>query len=235
MLSTVALVLLISAVALLVRLFHLGQPSLWVDEIYSIEHALKLADGQIRVTRFVADLVTLASGVNDVVRPSVDVEAVAGDLEAMYATLSAPGRLVIGCTFPLPNAGLTRHAAPRLQALNALIREAAARHGVRLVEMEGVEMASDLRLWSSDRIHLNEHGHTRLAEAFDAVLIGDGDRRWARPLPPETPPSTMRRVADEAAWLARYVVPKLVRLARGRSSGDGRSAKRPDLQPVHPG
>lgn len=56
--STLVLVLLIAAAALLIRLFQLAQPSLWVDEIYSVQHALRLADGLIR-TRFLADVLTL--------------------------------------------------------------------------------------------------------------------------------------------------------------------------------
>lgn len=181
------------------------------------------------------DLVTVVSGVNDVVQPAVDVGAVATDIESMYETFASAGCVVMGCTFPLPSAGLTRHAAPRLQTLNAAIRVAAERHGVVLVELEGVAMASDLRLWSPDRIHLNSDGHHRLASAFEAALSGDGDsdgdRRWMEPLPPEPAVSRPRRVAREAVWIARFLVPKIVRLVRGQSSGDGRTAKRPQLGP----
>ena len=69
------------------------------------------------------DLVTVVSGVNDVVRPSVDLEGVASDLEAMYSAFSATGAVVMGCTFPLPEVGLTRRIAPRLSQLNAHIRD----------------------------------------------------------------------------------------------------------------
>jgi len=178
------------------------------------------------------DLATVVCGVNDVVQPSVDVDGVASDIEAMYETLTMAGCSVMGCTFPLPSAGLTRRAAPRLQALNARLRPAAERHGVLLVDLEGVAMASDLRLWSSDRIHLNSDGHRRLAAAFEATFTGGEDRRWMEPLPPAPTPSRPRRVVSEAAWIARFVLPKLVRVIRGKSSGDGRSAKRPELGPT---
>ena len=178
------------------------------------------------------DLVTVVTGVNDVVRPSVDIGAVAADIESMYDVFASSGALVMSSTFPLPTIGLTRRAAPRLQALNVEIRAAATRHGVLLVEMEGVAMASDLRLWSADRIHLNADGHGRLAAAFTATFAGEGDRRWAEPLPPTAAPGRAAAAAAEAAWIARFVVPKIVRLVRGRSSGDGRSAKRPELRPL---
>jgi len=177
------------------------------------------------------DLVTVVSGVNDVVRPAVDVGSVATDIESMYEAFSSAGCVVMGCTFPLPAAGLTRHAAPRLQSLNAAIRLAAERHDVLLVELEGVAMASDLRLWSPDRIHLNSDGHRRLASAFEATFVGNDDRSWTEPLPPQPAPSRPRQAASEAAWIARFLVPKIVRLLRGQSSGDGRTAKRPRLGP----
>ncbi len=176
------------------------------------------------------DLATVVSGVNDVVRPGSDIEQIADELEAMYRTLAVAGCRVMGCTFPLPSTGLTRRVAPRLQALNAAIREAAERHGVLLVEMEGIPMAADLRLWSADRIHLNPDGHGRLAAAFEATLAGRGDGDWMEPLPPAPAPSRPRQFASEAAWVAQFVVPKVVRMLRGRSSGDGRTAKRPQLR-----
>ncbi len=39
-------------------------------------------------------------------------------------------------------------------------------------------------------------------------------------------------MVDDAQWVTRFVLPWLYRGFRGRSSGDGVSAKRPDLRPV---
>ena len=58
------------------------------------------------------DLASVMSGVNDVIRPRADVDAVAAELEAMYAALTEQGARVITCTFPLPATGLTRRFAP---------------------------------------------------------------------------------------------------------------------------
>ena len=130
------------------------------------------------------DLATVVAGVNDVVRPRADIDEAARELETMYRALASSGCLVMGCTFPLPSTGLTRRAAPRLQSLNVSIRAAAERHGVLLVEMEDVPMASDLRLWSADRVHLNPDGHCRLAAAFEGTLAGAGVAPSMEPLPP---------------------------------------------------
>lgn len=178
------------------------------------------------------DLVSVMSGVNDMVSPSADPVVVAADIERMYSALARPGRVLVGCTFPLPRVGLTRRVAPRLRALNVEIRRIADRHGVLLVDLEEEAMASDPRLWSHDRIHLNPEGHHRLAGAFVALLENNADEDWKMPLPLEPPPSRIDAAASEVAWLGRYLVPKVFRLLRGRSSGDGRVAKRPTFSPV---
>lgn len=178
------------------------------------------------------DLASVVTGVNDVVGRRADIDAVGPDIEAMYAALRRRGCTVVSCTFPLPAVGLARRLRPRLQALNEVIRRLAARHEVLLVDCEPIAAAADLRLWSPDRIHLNPQGHQRLADAFAAVLTGSRDERWKEPLPPLPPPSRSRMAVSEAAWIARYLVPKIIRTARGRSSGDGRTAKRPELTRV---
>jgi hypothetical protein len=48
---------------------------------------------------------------------------------------------------------ITRPLRPRLLALNAALREAAARHGAVLVDLGADRAASDLRLCSVDRLH----------------------------------------------------------------------------------
>ena len=178
------------------------------------------------------DLASVMSGVNDVIRPGADVDAVAADLEAMYAALVEVGCRVIVCTFPLPSTGLTARVAPRLQALNARIREAAARHGVLVAELEPFPMAADLRLWADDRIHLNPNGHARLAAETFSAFAEDGDTSWQKELPGSPERGRLGAAASEAAWIASYVVPKIGRMIRGVSSGDGREAKRPGLERV---
>ena len=176
------------------------------------------------------DLATVVGGVNDVVQPRVDVDEVARELEEMYQALRATGCEVMGCTFPLPVTGLTRHVAPRLIELNSAIRDAAGRHGVLLVELEDVTTAADLRLWNSDRIHLNSDGHRHLADAF-AVALAKGER-WDVKLPTAPGTGALKHLWNETSWIARYLVPKIARVVQGRSSGDGRVAKRPRLMPL---
>jgi hypothetical protein len=54
---------------------------------------------------------------------------------------------------------------------------------------------------------------------------------WA-PLPPPDPIPRATALTTELAWMSRHMAPWIVRRIRGRSSGDGRSAKRPALAPL---
>ncbi|WP_338702810.1 SGNH/GDSL hydrolase family protein [Streptomyces sp. Q6] len=186
------------------------------------------------------DLVTVVAGVNDLMRPSFDAAAVAGHLEAMYARLGTAGATVVGVTFPdvgrlVP---LARPLARRVVDLNSRIRAAAHRHGVVLVDTADHPVVTDPRLWCADRLHASPLGHDRIAAALaDALGLPGSDDSWTRPLPPpDTPvPQGLRRVAAEARWVGTFLGPWLVRRLRGRSSGDGRTAKWPELTPVRPG
>ncbi|MFJ9823566.1 SGNH/GDSL hydrolase family protein [Streptomyces sp. NPDC101160] len=186
------------------------------------------------------DLATVVAGVNDLLRPRFDADEVAGHLAAMFAALTGRGARVATLTFPdltrlIPAA---RPVAPRITALNAGIREAARAHGVTVVETADHPAVTDPRLWSHDRLHAAPPGHARIAAAFAHALELPGtDDSWSRPLPPPgvAPATGLRRAGVELAWAAAFLGPWLTRRLRGRSSGDGRTAKRPTLLPVASG
>jgi lysophospholipase L1-like esterase len=185
------------------------------------------------------DLVTLFSGTNDVIRGGFDVAAVRDDLAAMHGAIRATGAMLL--TFTLPDlAGVipfARRISPRVAALNDAIREVAASHGSTLVDLAMHPVASDPRLWSDDRLHANATGHARIAAALALAAGVPGhlvDERWAEPLDPPSPPAVRfhGRLATELRWVRRHLLPWAWRHARGRSSGDGITAKRPALAPV---
>ncbi len=181
------------------------------------------------------DLVTLFSGTNDMVSRSFDLAGVAADLEEMMASVTATGATLLTFTMPdlAPVMPLARRLAPRLHGLNVAIRAAAARTGALLVDFAAQPVASDPRLWSPDRLHANAAGHARIAAALAAALgLPDADDSWRLPLPPAAPSSAARRLRDELVWGRDYLVPWLIRHSLGRSSGDHRLAKRPELAPV---
>ncbi|MFG2003703.1 SGNH/GDSL hydrolase family protein [Spirillospora sp. NPDC048911] len=181
------------------------------------------------------DLASVMAGMNDLVRPGFDAAAVAGELEAMYAALTGQGARVVTFTFPdiAKIAPITARLRPRVLDLNARIRTAAERHGVAVVDTFPHAVTCDARLWSPDRIHAAPLGHALMAAAAAHALgLPGSDDTWTRPLPPRAPIGTLRRAGTEAIWVGSFFGPWVVRRLRGRSSADGRVAKRPELLPV---
>ena len=181
------------------------------------------------------DLATVFSGTNDVIRSGFDAATVAADIEAMQRALRGAGATVL--TFTLPDLSdvipLARRASARVLTLNAMLRDISGRTGTILVDLAEHPVARDPRLWSEDRLHANSEGHSRIAAALAHALGVDGfDERWAMPLPPRPSVPFPTRAAVELRWVRRYLLPWVWRHARGRSSGDGISAKRPILSPV---
>ncbi|MEV7858441.1 SGNH/GDSL hydrolase family protein [Streptomyces hirsutus] len=181
------------------------------------------------------DLATVVAGVNDLLRPRFDAAEVAGHLEAMFAALTEAGAHVVTLTFPDIGriAPAARPLRSRLFDINDRIRAAAARHGVSVAEIEPHDVSTDPRLWSTDRLHASPLGHARIAEAAaQAIGLPGTDDSWTRPLPLLPAPTRLRATAAELRWAATFLGPWLGRRLRGRSSGDHRLAKRPELQLV---
>jgi lysophospholipase L1-like esterase len=180
------------------------------------------------------DLATLFCGTNDVLARRFDAGALAADVEHMQRELVAQGAIVLSFTLPdlsavIPSARWISH---RVSALNQSLREAAARSGAVLVDFAAHEVTSDPRLWSEDRLHANAAGHARIAAALAHALgLHGADASWALPLPAAAQPRVQERLVAEVRWARRYLLPWVWRHLRGRSSGDGRSSKRPELLP----
>ena len=183
------------------------------------------------------DLATLFAGTNDAVRSGFDASAVRHDVETMQKALVDQGATVLTFTLadpaPLLPRPMARRIAPRVVALNDALREAAAASGAWLVDFALWPVAFDPRLWNEDRLHANADGHARIAAALAERLGLPGtNATWREPLPPLPPPGFTARLAADVAWVRRHFGPWVARHLRGRSSGDGRSAKRPQLEPV---
>ncbi|MDF5755670.1 SGNH/GDSL hydrolase family protein [Spongiactinospora sp. TRM90649] len=181
------------------------------------------------------DLVTVMAGMNDMPRPGFDAAAVAAEVEAMLAAFRATGAQVVTFTFPdvARIAPLMRRLRPRVIDLNDRIRAAAHRHGALLVDTFPHPVTTDPRLWSPDRLHATPLGHARIAAAVAHTLrLPGSDASWTEPLSPLPPPGAWRRARTEAVWATTFLGPWALRRLRGRSSGDGRTAKRPELRPL---
>lgn len=173
------------------------------------------------------DLVTVVAGVNDVLRPRTDLDAALAHLDEMLRDARAAGATVVTATYPdlSPINPMARLVRKRLLRFNDGVRAAAARRGALLVEAEDFPMLADQRLWCEDRLHLSPEGHRRLASATARTLgiAAAGDD-------PLEVTEARRRVVEQLRWARTFLLPWLHRRLTGRSSGDGRFAKRPDLR-----
>jgi lysophospholipase L1-like esterase len=181
------------------------------------------------------DLATIFSGTNDVVARHFDPGEVSQDVEAIQRALIDQGATVLTFTLPdlTPVLPLARPIAPRIAALNDVLRAVSGRTGAVLVDFAAFPVAADRRLWSDDRFHANALGHAMIAEALaHALRVPGTSDAWQRPLP-EAPPRSLGQVlAAELSWTRGHLVPWVWRHLQGRSSGDGIAAKRPELLPV---
>ncbi|NUO59554.1 MAG: SGNH/GDSL hydrolase family protein [Hamadaea sp.] len=181
------------------------------------------------------DLATVVAGVNDMLRPRFDADDVTGRIGEMQAALIATGATVLTFTMPDPVRvmPMARPLRGRFAAYNEKLRQVSAQTGAILLDLGAHEVAGDPRLWSLDRLHANSAGHERIgyALAWAAGLSGFDDT-WSASLPPEPLRTRRQRAAAEVAWIRGHLLPWVVRHARGQSSGDGITAKRPLPSPV---
>ena len=132
------------------------------------------------------DLASVLSGLNDMLRRDTRVGLVIEDLDHMIGSLRAAGAEVLAFTLPdpVPINPIAKSAAARLRNLNMAVRDLAAKHGAKLVDLEAHPVASDRRLWDLDRLHANPLGHARIADAAAEALGLDGaDASWTHPVP----------------------------------------------------
>lgn len=181
-----------------------------------------------------ADLVSVVGGGNDLLRPNADPDRLAARLERAVRTAREAGVHVLLATGTDPRrAPLLGAIRPKVAVYNAHIWSIARRTGADVVDVWGLRALQDWRMWSEDRIHLSAEGHHRVAQAaLVALSLAPDDPQWARPLPAAEPIPARDQWRTDAAWLRREVYPWARRHLRGRSSGDGRTAKRPVAGPL---
>jgi lysophospholipase L1-like esterase len=179
------------------------------------------------------DIAVVVAGVNDVLRPRFDADALRDDLFAMHEALTGSGARVAAFTMPdmTKVAPLAVVLRPRIETLNTLVRETTDRFGTAVADLAAEPLASDPALWHDDRLHANSEGHRRVALALAEVLGADaGD--WRAPLPPADESARLAVVARELGWVATHLAPWLWGRVRGRPPEVVRTCKRPDLLPV---
>jgi lysophospholipase L1-like esterase len=179
------------------------------------------------------DIAVAVAGVNDVLRPRFDESRLRHDLHAIHRALASTGARVV--TFTMPDmanvAPIAAALRSRFAALNTITRELSDRFGTIVVDLDREPVASHPALWDDDRLHGNSEGHRRISLALAEALGVPVEDDWRAPLP-DVPQHLPRVLLGEARWMATHLLPWALRRARGQSSGDVLTCKRPELQPL---
>lgn len=183
------------------------------------------------------DLVAAPLGMNDVIGSADLMGQVQSDLDEIYRRLAGSGATVLVSTFPdvVRTIPLGSRLEGRLQTINSLMREFAQRYGLVLVDLYSAPVLTDLRAWSTDRLHASSLGHQRFADgAAHALGLPGSSPSWGDPMPGMPQPNPVAQVVRDVRWAVEFFTPWMIRRIRGVSLGDGRSPKRPELTPVVP-
>ncbi|MFJ2772662.1 SGNH/GDSL hydrolase family protein [Streptomyces sp. NPDC087300] len=195
------------------------------------------------------DVVSVVVGVNDTLRRTFDIHAVAARLDEVYAAFAAQGAVLLTACLPDPGTmlglpgALARPLARRQRAVNAVVHALSERHdAVHLHAAEG-DLAADRTLWSADRLHPCERGHRVFAAGFHALLADRGLAAGAPParepeLPPPTRSASLWWLATAGTgWVARRctdLLPQLLALAADEVRHQARGTSgRLDLSASH--
>ncbi len=189
------------------------------------------------------DLVSLFAGGNDLLWVRSDPDALASQFDDAVAQLRLAGCQVLAFTGFDPRAfPILRLIRGKVAAFNMHLRAIAVRRGCHLVDLWTMNMLTDPRAWSPDRLHLTADGHRRVALLAAEVFGLPVDEDWREPLPAAPAPSSSGWLSSPANWLAarasdarwarEHAAPWLIRRLRGVSAGDGIPPKRPHLIPV---
>jgi lysophospholipase L1-like esterase len=180
------------------------------------------------------DLVSIHGGGNDLLRPNIDIDALAATYDDAIGRLSATGAQVM--LFTVADPGLNsaiKVIRGRTAIFNEWVREIAEKHDATLVDMWRMRGWKVAEVMDVDRLHLNAVGHQNIAIAALEAL---GIDHQLQPLPiPATPELTRsEQRAVDLAWAKDHLAPWVKRRITGRSSGDGVTPKYPVLTPLNP-
>lgn len=202
----------------------------------------EVLDEQVpRAVEMRPDLVSIAGGGNDLLRPRTDPDDLAVTLETAVAALTGTGATVMVFTGFDPKAfPVLRLIRGKSALLTMHVREIAASYNCLTADLWMMRILTDRRLWTPDRLHLTPDGHRRVALLACEVAGLAPKEDWRAPLEvtPVREGPAGRLIATAAArwndveWVFEHAAPYVSRRLHGVSSGDGIVPKRPELTVV---
>ncbi|MGW0906724.1 SGNH/GDSL hydrolase family protein [Streptomyces sp. NPDC002853] len=174
------------------------------------------------------DLASVIVGVNDTLRCTFDIRAVATRLDEIYGACARQGIPLLTACLPDPGAmlglpsALARPLARRQRAVNAVVHALSERYSAVHLHLADDAWVADRTLWSADRLHPGERGHRLVAARFHALLAARGFAAGSPPscepqLPSPTRSANLLWLATAGTgWVARRctdLLPQLLTLA----------------------
>lgn len=203
-----------------VRYANLAVRGRVLDQIVDEQLPVALAAGP--------DLVGFSAGGNDILHAGSDVDAAAQKYEEAVVRLRAAGaRVLVFTGFDVGTTPVLRLARGRIAIYNEHLRGIAERHGCHLVDLWALTPLRDRRAFCEDRLHLSSEGHERVARLVARALGLEAEDPF-EPWPGVVAAERTRR--EDLVWARTHFLPWVGRHLRGRSTGDGLTAKRPELE-----
>ena len=196
----------------------------------------QIRDEQVaRALELKPDLITLCAGGNDVIRPGTDPDETARILDTLVQILSVTGATIVLFNGPdvrdTPMMGSIRG---KVAIFNENVRTVAKRYDAVVADMWSLRELTAKEMWDEDRLHFSPLGHHTIASMVLETLNVPHELDPVEPHPPAERSWREARV-DDAIWARHHLFPWVIRRLRGRSSGDGITAKRPDIEPLFGG
>ncbi|MFF8819334.1 SGNH/GDSL hydrolase family protein [Leucobacter sp. NPDC015123] len=177
-------------------------------------------------------ILSFNGGGNDMLRPGTDMASIIAATEGALTRIQQAGiepLLLAGAnpTGGLPSGGsVSRKGSELTRAAGDVAR----RLGVKFSNnWDDAELAGS-QYWSIDRLHLAPIGHHRVAANVLRTLGHEPPADWVTTAAPKAAPTAR----DQLRYTREHVLPWIGRRLTGRSSGDGRTAKYPEVVTINP-
>lgn len=175
-------------------------------------------------------VVSFHAGANDAIRPGYQSSIVIPLYQEAVRLIAQSGATIILFTV-LEDTGNKGKGSEiwqrRFSEFNRGVRAVGAEVCAIIVDANEESFLSDRRFLAFDRLHLNEIGHDRCAQAVLEQLDLPFNPGWRTPLPPAKKTPWIVEKGVTVAWFFVFALPWILRRIQGKSSGDGRSAKYP--------
>jgi lysophospholipase L1-like esterase len=178
------------------------------------------------------DIVTIYAGMNDLLLVRNNIDAMMARYADALKTLQQTGAVVL--TFTAADLGtvpLFRRLRGRAAIYNEMLRTVVDDLGLALVDFWRFSEFRDPRLWDSDRIHLSQLGHERMAaKVLDTLSFPHSLTSRSAALLTSSPP--VRSWWQNLRWATAFAAPWVARRLRRVTPGAGIEPKLPALTEV---